>query len=198
MACLFTSVVCWIGKFKNVSDVARQYIEFCGVNTLCSENNGKDEMFENLIDEKFSTICPSCSCVKECFILGNCCPDISLSTCIQTKHQIHDLNNVSDAFHNVLSRCPMENGVSEPKPCLFSFTLTNFRTQIPVTSMKTGISYASKTCAGCHGENQTVPWSFDVSCPNISIDPSVFSDFSELMSGMQERRCTCTKCHLFF
>lgn len=190
MACLFTSVVCWIGKFKNVSDVARQYIEFCGVNTLCSENNGKDEMFENLIDEKFSTICPWCSCVKECFILGNCCPDISLSTCIQTKHQIHDLNNVSDAFHNVLSRCPMENGVSEPKPCLFSFTLTNFRTQIPVTSMKTGISYASKTCAGCHGENQTVPWSFDVSCPNISIDPSVFSDFSELMSGMQERRCT--------
>lgn len=191
-ACLFTSVVCWIGKFYNVSDVSRQYIEFCGANTLCSENNGEDEMIESMIEEeKFSTICPSCSCVKKCLILGNCCPDIALSTCIPTKHQIHDLNNYTDVFHNVVSRCPMENGVSEPKPCLFSFTLTNFQTQIPVTSTKTKISYASKTCAECHGENQiSVSWSFDVSCPDIPIDPSVFSDFSELMLGMQERRCT--------
>lgn len=191
-ACLFTSVVCWIGKFYNVSDVSRQYIEFCGANTLCSENNGEDDMIESMIEEeKFSTICPSCSCVKKCLILGNCCPDIALSTCIPTKHQIHDLNNYTDVFHNVVSRCPMENGVSEPKPCLFSFTLTNFQTQIPVTSTKTKISYASKTCAECHGENQiSVSWSFDVSCPDIPIDPSVFSDFSELMLGMQERRCT--------
>lgn len=191
-ACLFTSVVCWIGKFYNVSDVSRQYIEFCGANTLCSENNGEDEMIESMIEEeKFSTICPSCSCVKKCLILGNCCPDIALSTCIPTKHQIHDLNNYTDVFHNVVSRCPMENGVSEPKHCVFSFTLTNFQTQIPVTSTKTKISYASKTCAECHGENQiSVSWSFDVSCPDIPIDPSVFSDFSELMLGMQERRCT--------
>lgn len=189
-ACLFTSVVCWIGKFYNVSDVSRQYIEFCGANTLCSENNGEDGMIENMM-EKFSTICPSCSCVKECYMLGNCCPDIALSTCIPTKHQIHDLNNHTDVFHNVVSHCPMKNGVSEPKPCLFSFTLTNFQTQIPVTSRKTKISYASKTCAECHGENQiSVSWSFDVSCPEIPIDPSVFSDFSDLMLGMQERRCT--------
>lgn len=82
MVCLFMFVVCWIGKFKNVFDVVRQYIEFCGVNIFCFENNGKDEMFENLIDEKFLIICFLCLCVKECFIFGNCCFDIFFSICI--------------------------------------------------------------------------------------------------------------------
>ena len=67
---------------------------------------------------------------------------------------------------------------------------------VPVYSLKSNRTYVNNFCSACHGENETVPWKYYMSCPSRDEDSddytdSVFSILGLLLCVLQ-RGCSLT------
>lgn len=185
--CLCYPTSGWLGNLENITDVIEYYSNFCGTNFLCSDKEREESA--NIIRDQSQSFCPSCSCSDDCHVTGNCCPDKALSSCVPTKYFVNNVGN-GDIYYNIVSYCPLTRDKTIAETCILPIDQTNFLAKTPVISKTTNVSYANKRCAECHGETDVIPWSYDIDCLHGMLDLSVYSDMTELWSGMQLNNCT--------
>lgn len=176
------TAVCWAENYQlqNMSKLFTKYSEYCGSDSLCSAT---DKKRHSIITEHHK--CPSCSCSEGCDYLRNCCLDESYTSCVPTTIPINHFGV------QMVSFCPRTHD-TKYENCLQLVTEYNFLTNLPVYSLHTNKTYVNAKCSRCHGDNETIPWRYYISCPGINIDIDHYTDGELLWYNMMKNGCTLT------
>ncbi|XP_056017566.1 uncharacterized protein LOC125668152 [Ostrea edulis] len=187
LLCLSRTVFCWIGHVENTSKLITRYIEHCGSESVCSVTDEYNVSSKETLTPRG---CPACSCTDECDENDICCPDISVSTCVQTKYHVNYGKFIGEKRFKMVTSCPQMKNSSMADSCIVHIDHTNFLHQSPVFSIKTNKTYINIQCSKCHGENQIIPWVYYFSCNNIGFDPDSYSNTAMLWMGINQYDCS--------
>ncbi|XP_062594943.1 uncharacterized protein LOC134256302, partial [Saccostrea cucullata] len=183
--CLPIQVMPWVFHVKNMTNLHSNYLDHCDSGFLCSEMN-KTNASTSESSEKQN--CPVCLCTHDCEVKGQCCPDKSLSKCIQPDYFLNQKYYVESDRFMMVSACPQRYGYLEDD-CLLDLNPSSFQHLAPVISLKTNITYANAKCAKCHGESEFIEWPSSVICFQKDFDVNIYSDVDGLWEGMNEYDC---------
>lgn len=177
------TVYCMNKYVHNMSGLILKYSEYCGSEPLCSTMD--DKSHPQISKTRDFHNCLSCSCSKYCDLSRNCCLDESYSTCIPSMIPRNILNQ--DQSYQMVSSCPDLYEI-----CLQPITKNNFLDQIPVYSFVTNRTYANINCSNCHGENETISWTYYIDCPYEEMDIDDYTDTPSLWNDILQNGCTLT------
>ncbi|XP_078315118.1 uncharacterized protein LOC111129804 isoform X2 [Crassostrea virginica] len=146
----------------DLQSVMKSYINICGPGYTCNDwsalvkmpNEDKNYMKQNL--------CRECACENSCFQQKNCCPDKYFSRAY-TKYKSVIVNYPASARREkglpleyaVVDYCPSDSKSDHRHQCEHETSPYDTLTSPPVTSSASNVSYQSRHCAYCHGENET-------------------------------------------
>nr|XP_022331971.1 uncharacterized protein LOC111129806 [Crassostrea virginica] len=107
-------------------------------------------------------LCRECACDNSCFQKKNCCPDKYFSRAY-TKYKSVIVNYPASARmekgrpmeYAVVDYCPSGSESDHQHQCEHETSPYDTLTSPPVTSSVSNVSYQSRHCAYCHGENET-------------------------------------------
>lgn len=190
LLCMTETVVGWIGRVQNKSNLLTKYEELCGSELLCSADNTRPS-FLNERSKLVTKNCPPCFCNDECEVNRNCCPDKILSTtCVQTKLFVNKQYFIDENRYLMVSSCPVTDKDYYGQNCNFPIEQSNFLSQVPVHSPITNKTYVNIQCSKCNGETEVIPWTYFISCPRKKVDLDVYSDAVHLWYDMQQNECS--------
>lgn len=166
-------VICLLSSSSGETYKFLQIVEQCRNFSMC---NGTKHQLEDLnLSEikKLDCPCYACSCLQNCSLYGNCCPDrvqpdvVPLYTCFPF-YIGHNEHKKERDYKGVLvmNRCP-ENTLHprEAKKCHSPTDPTNIFNP-PVTSLTDQVVYKNKHCARCNGVSDYIAWSVHLQCPS--------------------------------
>ena len=98
---------------KNWMRIMERFVSLCGVDFLCDK-----DQFETITSIETSNVslnCPVCSCDSLCRLNGNCCPDVSLNTCVRTSFDVSRARNPKMLY--MTNDCPHNTDEVMVKKC---------------------------------------------------------------------------------
>ncbi|XP_078321375.1 uncharacterized protein LOC144621635 [Crassostrea virginica] len=170
---------------ENWKRIIEKYVSLCGIDFLCDK-----EQIETITPIETSNIslnCPVCRCDSLCRLIGNCCPDVALNTCVRTSFDVGRPRNPKMLY--MTNDCPHNADEVMVKKCQHANTETNVLKRIPVTSTKTNMTYSNVHCAKCNRETAFLPWLIESNC---TVDAGSFTDINDLWKKMK------SKCNIEF
>lgn len=187
--CVSNTIMCWVQEVPiDMAKLIAKYSEYCGEESLCSLTDWK--RFPADTNTNHSKFCPKCSCLDDCEENSNCCPDKTHSVCVQTKLRPFISEEENDMI--MVSYCPQTYKVSYEsclKPIFRIYSMDEF---VPVYSLKSNRTYVNNFCSACHGENETVPWKYYMSCPSRDKNFDDYTDSVLILAFVLQRRCSLT------
>lgn len=125
----------------------------------------------------------------DCHFVGSWCPGKYLSSCVPVEYDVSEPNGKTGDKYAMVSFCSTQNKTASRKSCFLPIDQNNIWHQVPVFSRHTKVTYASKQCSECHGEEDIIPWSIGVSCPSV-IDLNTYSVTSALWEDLKRQNCS--------
>lgn len=185
---LTCSTVAWISNLVNQTKLETEYTDYCGTDSLCSLRNSS---IDNIQELYISMNCPQCSCDHDCEVSGKCCPDKTLSTCVQPIYSFTEdiLRSTKSPSYLMVSKCPQGDGQVQ-EDCSLNIEHNEFQHLAPVVSLKTGITYMNSKCSKCHGEDIVVKWAYSLSCVRSYLNLNTYSNVNDLLKDLREQRCS--------
>ena len=175
----------------NISVLIEEYDAVCGGYSECTSITSFNKNQDFLL--KYGHMCPPCSCNKNCIIEGNCCPDVFYSiqpSCVQTNFLSENPNRDDNKSVFMIDQCPTGDTNETDIHCKHSYELEAHLTNIPVTSLQSGLTYRNKQCAKCHGESEIniIPWNLQIEC-HMFADFNFLSSYKEIIILATKRKC---------
>lgn len=160
------------------TEIIKQYSYICGTDHIC------DKTLLNITTLKGNTSCPDCSCNSLCRIYGNCCPDTSFNTCVQTSY-ISERKDDAELYY-MKNDCPIHADKRLIDKCQTTNKNENILKRVPVTSKSTNMTYSNVYCARCNSDSAIIPWIIETSC-NMR---NSFSTVEELWEYIKNKQCS--------
>ncbi|XP_063399101.1 uncharacterized protein LOC134683716 [Mytilus trossulus] len=182
---LFNSAYLW-----NITKIMIEYSSMCGHN-MCSSSETNTSAS---VMGKFG-LCPLCSCNIRCFQYGNCCPEVFYALNISCENpgildgEFWNVDNrypVSiNKYRNppvlIVTSCPQSSIKNESNVCFVDDNWNNQIRHMPLTSLKTGLTYRNNLCSVCHNETHEdlLAWGIGIDCRE-SVDFNFMSSYDDL------------------
>lgn len=142
------------------------------------------------ISTNVNSCCQECSCKKNCYIFGNCCPDFDLPaglalprppTCSTASKLMNYNKQIRDIYSNkyrFIAYCPSSSAVSQDvvEKCYRPESLSD---RIPVIHEDGDKLFRNVHCAKCHGYTSVIPWLLYLRPDCSQIIDMTFSSFEE-------------------
>ncbi|VDI46745.1 Hypothetical predicted protein [Mytilus galloprovincialis] len=115
--------------------------------------------------DKFG-LCPLCSCNTRCIQYGNCCPEVFYAlniSCVnpgilkglwwnEDNRNPVSINRYRNPPVLMVTSCPQVSIDNEHNVCHVDDNWNNLIRNMPLTSLKTGLTYRNNLCSVCHNE----------------------------------------------
>ncbi|XP_061165626.1 uncharacterized protein LOC133174529 [Saccostrea echinata] len=176
-----------------VPKLLEQILTLCGTGHFCYLN--KTLFPWEVKDSALYPRCPPCFCDQECFIRGDCCPDMFFSPPVPTCKNVTIVNASSNYFERkqrtsylMIDSCPHNTEINVLKRCE---NVTNDVDKLkypPVTSYHTTRTYYNRFCAICNDDFNFFTWPIDIVCDQF-LDINFMSTFDEVIKNAMARKC---------
>ena len=146
----------------DLQSVMKSYINICGPGYVCYDWSALLKMPNEAKNYTKQNLCRECVCDNSCFQQKNCCPDKYFSRAY-TKYKPVIVNYPASARigkglpleYAIVDYCPSDSESDHRHQFEHETSPYDTLTNPPVTSSASNVSYQSRHCAYCHGENET-------------------------------------------
>ncbi|XP_062575300.1 uncharacterized protein LOC134237213 [Saccostrea cucullata] len=168
-------------------------LTLCGTGHFCYLNN---TLFPwEVQDSVLYPRCPPCFCDQECYVRGDCCPDVFFSPPVPTCKNVTIVNASSNypernqrTSYLMVDSCPRNAESDVLKRCK---NVTNDVDKLkypPVTSYNTSRTYYNRFCAICNNDFNFFTWPIDIFCDQF-LDINFISTFDDVIKNAIAREC---------
>ena len=167
---------------QNITNIMDEYIAVCG-HLICNTNHVTGNIYDVQFP-KYRALCPTCSCSSNCIQSGRCCPDMffSIASCVNPnilESHIAHVHNSPNVL--MITTCPTNSDDIEIHHCAVSNQWEDLVKNVPVSSVKSGITYRNIHCSACNDEKNEdiVPWRINIDCAHL-VDFNFLSSYAEI------------------
>ena len=154
--------------------------------------------------DKFG-LCPLCSCNTRCIQYGNCCPEVFYAlniSCVnpgilkglwwnEDNRNPVSINRYRNPPVLMVTSCPQVSIDNEHNVCHVDDNWNNLIRNMPLTSLKTGLTYRNNRCSVCHNETPVdlLAWGIGIDCRQ-TVDFNFMSSYDDLYNVSTDNNCS--------